>query len=145
MAVFNRSSPTGLVASFLLSACLVGCGGDPTAADPDLILEDGFVSGRSRVEILAEGGTITRGLDAWLKLLPGGDLRLRHEDEYRFVSCTEPVEWFNQVLPQAELDATATGLVCRAYSNTVFDYPNGRWFVEDRGVGVVYYRVWKHY
>jgi hypothetical protein len=134
-----------LSASGILAGSLIGCGGgDPTATDPALIFEDGFVDGASQTEILSDGGTITRGLDAWLKLKPSGDLRLRHADRFRFTDCAEAVAWFNGVLPERELDSSAQNLVCRAYSNPAFDFSNGRWFVENRSRGSVYYRVWKH-
>jgi len=48
---------------------LAGCsGGDPTATDPTLLFEDGFANPPDQVRIMAEGGTMVRGLDGWLKL-----------------------------------------------------------------------------
>jgi hypothetical protein len=130
----------------VLLISLAGCGsGDPTAAEGALIFEDGFLEPVSEVEILREGGVRVRGLNAWLKLLPKGDLRPRHEEEYQYRDCDQVAAWFNRVLGVEELDAGNVGLVCLEYRNPDFDFDNGRWLLQDRHSGIFYYRVWKQF
>ena len=129
----------------LVSIGMLGCSGDPTASDSVLVLEDGFVSGTDKTEIVADGGTITEGFNAWLKLLPHGALQLRNESDFSYQDCAEAADWFNHSMQRKELDPDAAGLVCRGYANSDFKFPNGRWYIEDRNSGYVYYRIWKSY
>ncbi len=141
----NRLQLTGGRASYLFLLGLLGCSGDPTATDPVLVFADGFQSSIEQVEIVADGGTITGGFNAWLKLLPRGRLQLRHETDFTDRDCTAAVEWFQHAMQSRELDLKNGGLVCLEYVNNAFNYPNGRWLIEDRNTGYVYYRVWKSY
>ncbi len=127
---------------------LIGCsgGGDPTATDPQRLVEDAFVSPLSQVEILAEGGTLVRGLEAWLKLQPGPTgLELRHPGRFTLVECAEPLAWFADHTAERELAAGGGGFECRESVDPRFSFDNGRWLVRDRRTGLVYYRIWKHY
>jgi hypothetical protein len=131
----------------LWSVLIAGCGdkGDPTATDPRLLYEDAFTTPLSRVEILAEGGTMVRGVDGWLKLLPdGAELTLRYPDRFTFRACDEPLAWFAEKSGEAGL-ASAGSFVCQESIDPRFTFDNGRWLVTDRSRGVVYYRIWKHY
>jgi hypothetical protein len=132
---------------WLLLPVLTGCsGGDPTASDPALVFEDGFDNAPSAVTILAEGGTIVRGLDAWLKLQPKQTtLEPRQREDYVYRDCAVPLDWFKKVTGDADLPADATGLVCEERVDPRFDFDNGRWLMTDRNRGLVYYRIWKKY
>jgi hypothetical protein len=139
----------GFFAPSLLAATILGgCGhggDDPTAATPELVFEDGFLSPWKEVTIEAADGTVVSGYEAWLKLLPRSDLVARHEREYEFRDCTEPRAYFSRVLKSDELSPNNASLVCREFSDPRLDFENGRWLVENRTNGRVYFRVWKHY
>ncbi|MCU7811150.1 MAG: hypothetical protein KZQ77_07925 [Candidatus Thiodiazotropha sp. (ex Notomyrtea botanica)] len=125
---------------------LTGCGGDPTAANPWLVYEDGFLSEPSEVEILAEGGTRVRGLDAWLKFQPRqAEIEPRNPDAYRYRDCDEPLAWFKAVTGDQGLQGGFSGLLCQEAIDPRFDFENGRWLVTDRNRGFVYYRIWKKF
>jgi hypothetical protein len=127
---------------------LIGCsgGGDPTATDPQRLYEDAFVSPLSQVEILAEGGTMVRGLDAWLKLRPGPTgLEPRHPERFSLRECAEPLAWFAETAAESAPVSTQGGFDCRELVDPRFAFDNGRWLVTDRTTGLVYYRIWKHY
>jgi hypothetical protein len=128
-------------------AMLVGCsGGDPTATDPQLLYEDAFVTPPSQVEILAEGGTMVRGLDGWLKLQPGtSGLKLRYPGRFTFRDCGEPLIWFAKATAESGLASGSGSFVCQESVDPRFPFDNGRWLVTDRSSGYVYYRIWKHY
>ena len=130
----------------LLPLLLTGCsGGDPTATDPARLFEDAFVNPPAEVEILADGGTMVRGLDGWLVLRPKYDaLEPRHGDEYVDRDCAEPLTWFERVTGDPALRA-GSGLSCRERVDPRFKFDNGRWLVTDRNQGLVYYRIWKQY
>lgn len=131
-----------------VAALVAGCGGggtDPTATTPELVYEDGFLSPLEEVRIEAADGTIVRGYDAWLKLLPRTDLVARYEADFSFRGCAEPRAYFARVLGSDPLSSDEANLVCREYRDSRFDFDNGRWLVEDRADGRVYFRVWKHH
>jgi hypothetical protein len=130
----------------LLPLLLTGCsGGDPTATDPARLFEDAFVNPPAEVEILADGGTMVRGLDGWLVLRPKyAALQPRHGDEYVDRDCAEPLAWFERVTGDPAL-RVGSGLSCRERVDSRFKFDNGRWLVTDRNQGLVYYRIWKHY
>ncbi|MCU7842706.1 MAG: hypothetical protein KZQ93_02585 [Candidatus Thiodiazotropha sp. (ex Monitilora ramsayi)] len=131
---------------WVLSALLVGCGGDPTATDPELLYEDGFVTPAAEVKILAEGGTMVKGLDAWLKLQPvQAEIEPRKSDTYRFRDCAEPLAWFQDVTGDQELKPGYSGLLCQEAVEPRFDFDNGRWLITDRNRGIVFYRIWKKF
>jgi hypothetical protein len=129
----------------VLLALLGGCGrgDDPTAATPELVYGDGFLSPLEDARIEAADGTVVRGYDAWLKLLPSAELVPRHEADYRYRDCAEPRAFFNRVLGDDELSQSRSRLVCREYRDPRLDFDNGRWLVEDAVDGRVYFRVWK--
>ncbi|MBT2989861.1 MAG: hypothetical protein KME65_12980 [Candidatus Thiodiazotropha sp. (ex Ctena orbiculata)] len=125
--------------------CLIlGCsGGDPTAADPTLIFEDGFENPLEEVEILAQGGTIVNGLDAWLKLEPRmAALQLRRASDYVYGDCGEMVAWFHGVTGDENLEPQHSGFVCQHFKEPRFKSDNGRWLLTDRSKGCFYYRIW---
>jgi hypothetical protein len=126
----------------LLTLLLTGCGGgDPTATDPALLFEDAFVDAPASVKILADGGTMVRGLDGWLKLQPkNGELEPRHREAYVYRDCAEPLAWFGRVTGDPALQA-GSGLICRERIDPRFKFDNGRWLVTDRNRGLVYYRI----
>jgi hypothetical protein len=125
----------------LLSGC---SGGDPTATDPELIFEDGFENPYDQANLLAEGGTMVRGFSAWLKLASEvTDLRPRRVSEYKYVDCKRPAEWFHQVSGDEALLVDQGQLICQRFSDSRFDFDNGRWLVTDNSRGIIYYRVWK--
>jgi hypothetical protein len=126
---------------------LAGCsGGDPTATDPDLLFEDAFDNAPSEVEVVADGGTMVRGLDGWLKLRPGiTGLKPRQVERYSYRDCAEPLAWFAKASGEAGLASGQGGFVCQESSDPRFQFDNGRWLVTDRGSGLVYYRIWKHF
>ncbi len=136
----------GLIPALL---ALAGCGGggsDPTATDPGLLFEDAFETSPAQAEILADGGTMVRGLDGWLKIRPGSSgLRLRNSERYRFRDCAEPLAWFARASGESELGASPGGFVCQESSDPRFRFDNGRWLVSDRLNGLAYYRIWKHF
>lgn len=127
---------------------MMGCsgGGDPTATDPKLLYEDAFISPLSQVEILAEGGTMVHGLDAWLKLQPGpAGLELRQPERFTLRECAEPLAWFAEITTESRLASGGGGFDCRESIDPRFSFDNGRWLVRDRTTGLAYYRIWKHY
>lgn len=126
---------------------LAGCsGGDPTATDPRLLFEDAFDNFPSEVEVVAEGGTMVRGLDGWLKLRPGiTALKPRQMESYRYRDCAEPLAWFANTNGEAGLASRQGGVVCQEWIDPRFQFDNGRWLVTDRSSGLVYYRIWKHF
>ncbi|MET0091255.1 MAG: hypothetical protein ABW068_14775 [Candidatus Thiodiazotropha sp.] len=128
-----------------LASLLVACsGGDPTATDAELIYQDGFETPRSEVELLANGGTMVRGFSAWLKLQPGySGVQARNETEYQAVDCAEPADWFHEVIGDADLNQDRYRLTCLKFTDSRFDFDNGRWLVRDPANGRVYYRIWK--
>jgi hypothetical protein len=124
---------------------LLGCsGGDPTATDPDLIFEDGFETTRGDVEILAQGGTMVRGFNAWLKIIPKqSGIRPRGLSNYTDIDCQEPAEWFYKVTGDQGLKSYQSELTCQQFTDARFNFDNGRWLVTDPSNGTVYYRIWK--
>jgi hypothetical protein len=130
----------------LVPLLLAGCSsGDPTATDPALLFEDGFVNPPSEVTILADGGTMVRGLNGWLKLQPKqSGIEPRHADDYVYRDCGEPLAWFGRVTGDTSLQA-GSGLICQERIDPRFKFNNGRWLVTDRNRGLVYYRIWKQY
>ena len=138
-----RGATLGLMIASMVAGVSIGCGGDPTATDARKVLADGFVSGRDGTTILAEGGTIIGGYDAWLALVPAPDLTPRFADAYRSIPCAEPVEWFAARGAARLAGVGDTALDCRAYADTRLSIPNGRWLITDRRDGRVYFRVWK--
>ncbi len=131
---------------FLLLLLLQGCGGDPTATDPKLLYEDAFLTPLSEVEILAEGGTMVRGLDGWLKLAPKvSQIEPRKPESYEFIDCEEPLAWFREATGDTGLASGYSGIVCQRAVEKRFDFNNGRWLVSDRNRGLVFYRIWKKY
>ncbi|MEW8682276.1 MAG: hypothetical protein AB2536_10250 [Candidatus Thiodiazotropha endolucinida] len=131
---------------FILFFIIMGCsGGDPTATDPVLIFEDAFENSFDAVDILAEGGTMVRGFDAWLKLSPKmTNLHPRNEAEYAYRDCEEMVDWFHTVSGDDNLQRPYSGLVCQVSKETRFKFDNGRWLLTDRSRGLSYYRIWKY-
>ncbi len=129
----------------VLALALAGCSGDPTASTPEKVFEDGFETPLAEVVIEAEGGTVVRGYNAWLKILPRNDLMPRREAEYERVDCSEARAFFGRVLRTDELSPEHAGLDCLAATDPRFDFDNGRWLVYDRSDGRYYYRVWKLY
>jgi hypothetical protein len=132
-------------AAVALVLLLDGCGGDPTAATPEKVFADAFESPLEGVKIEAAGGTVVRGYDAWLKILPTGRLLPRHEQRYAEVDCFEPRAFFNRVLGSEALTQRHIDLQCQGFSDERFDFDNGRWLIRSHADGRVYYRVWKHY
>jgi hypothetical protein len=130
----------------LLLFTIAGCsGGDPTATDPRLIFEDAFENPLKEVEILAEGGTMVRGFDAWLKLSPRlTTLRPRNGLDYSYQDCEEMVTWFHGVTDDENLRQLHGSLTCQISKEPRFKFDNGRWLLTDRSIGISYYRVWKH-
>lgn len=123
---------------------LAGCGGgDPTATDPLKVLADGFVSHPGAVQIEAEGGTVIGGYDAWLVLRPAGPLTPRFDRAYAPIPCDEPAAFFSRLPVGAGLNASASSLKCRAYTDPRLSIPNGRWILEDQHAGRTWFRVWK--
>ncbi|MET0072281.1 MAG: hypothetical protein ABW096_19770 [Candidatus Thiodiazotropha sp.] len=133
--------PTG---SFWPLCLLLGCsGGDPTAADPALIFEDGFANPPEEVAILAQGGTMVNGLDAWLKLEPRmAALQPRRAGDYVYGDCGEMVAWFRRVTGEENLKPQHSGYVCQHFMEPRFKSDNGRWLLADRSKGYFYYRIW---
>jgi hypothetical protein len=133
--------------SLLLLLLVVGCsGGDPTATDPGLIFKDGFENSADEVDILAEGGTMVRGFDAWLKLSPKlTTLRPRNPSTYLYHDCAEMVVWFHQVTADDNLQQLHSGLTCQVSKDPRFKFDNGRWLLTDRSKGWHYYRIWKQH
>ncbi|MCU7929244.1 MAG: hypothetical protein KZQ90_00445 [Candidatus Thiodiazotropha sp. (ex Codakia rugifera)] len=131
--------------SLWLVILLIGCGGgDPTATDPTLIFKDGFENPLQEVDILADGGTMVRGFDAWLKIVPKlTTIRLRKAADYDYRACGELVVWFYKVTGDTNLQQSNNGLVCQESIDPRFKFDNGRWLLTDRSNGVVYYRTWK--
>jgi hypothetical protein len=138
------SSRIGLAPLALLAAC---GGGDPTATDPRLLFEDAFLNPPGEVEIVAEGGTMVRGVDAWLKLRPGitAPLKPRQAERYIPRDCSEPLAWFAKASGDSGLVAAEGDILCREAIDPRFEFENGRWLVADRTRGLVYYRIWKGY
>jgi hypothetical protein len=132
-------------AAAALVLLLNGCGGDPTAATPEKVFADAFESPLAEVSIEAAGGTVVRGYDAWLKLLPRGRLIPRGEERFAEMDCTEPRAFFNRVLGSEALSQWHADLQCLGFSDERFEFDNGRWLIRNRADGRVYYRVWKHY
>jgi hypothetical protein len=132
--------------SALILSMLAGCsGGDPTATDPELIFEDAFENPLEEVEVLAEGGAMVRGFDAWLKLSPRlTTLRPRNQSDYTYDDCSTMVTWFHDVTGDENLQHPHSGLICQALTDPRFKFDNGRWLLTDRSRGLTYYRVWKH-
>ena len=130
---------------FFFIAIVTGCGGDPTASSPEKVFKDGFETPLSEVRIEAEGGTVVRGYDAWLKILAENGLELRRDGEYDYVDCAEPRAFFHRVLNSDELAAGRAYIECLGSTDPRFDFDNGRWLVHDRTGGRYYYRVWKRY
>ncbi|MES9944168.1 MAG: hypothetical protein ABW080_04340 [Candidatus Thiodiazotropha sp.] len=132
--------------SLFLLLFVAGCsGGDPTATDPGLIFEDGFENSVDEVDILAEGGTMVRGFDAWLKISPKlTTLRPRNLSDYAYHDCAEMVVWFHAVTGDDNLITMHSGLTCQVYEEPRFKFENGRWLLADRSEGSYYYRIWKH-
>jgi hypothetical protein len=132
---------------YLLLCVIAGCsGGDPTATDPRLIFEDAFENPLDEVEILAEGGTMVRGFDAWLKLAPKlTTLRPRNLSNYAYEDCDAMTAWFHEVTGDGNLQTLHSGLICQASKNPRFKFDNGRWLLTDRSEGLSYYRTWKHH
>lgn len=136
--------PLRLAGLILLAGC--SDAGDPTAADPKRLYQDAFVTPPAEVEIVADGGTMVRGLDGWFKLLPGiSGLKLRHADRFALRDCGEPLAWFAEVTGEAGLSVDRGGFVCRESVDPRFPFDNGRWLVQDRATGLAYYRIWKHF
>jgi hypothetical protein len=134
--------------SALVLLLLSGCGAsgdDPTAATPELVYEDGFLSPPEDAIIEAAGGTVVLGYEAWLKLLPERDIVPRHENAYVFRDCAEPRAYFKHVLGSDELSSATASLTCREYSDPRFDFDNGRWLLVNETDGRIYFRVWKHH
>ncbi len=138
--VLNRR-PTLAV---LYAALLAACSGDPTAAAPQKVYMDGFETPIDEVRIEAEGGTVVRGYDAWLKILPSNRLMPRREDEYRYIDCAEPRAFFARVLGSDALAERHANLDCLQLTDERFEFDNGRWLIRNRSDGRVYFRVWKH-
>ena len=132
-----------LMVALMTAVAAPGCGGDPTASDARKVLADGFVSGRAGTTILAEGGTIIGGYDAWLALVPAPELTPRFADGYRPIPCGEPADWFVSRGAISLAGAGDTVLECRAYTDARLSIPNGRWLISDRRDGRLYFRVWK--
>jgi hypothetical protein len=141
-----RGGPWPVTAA-LVAAFAGGCGGgDPTASNPERVFQDGFVSPLEEVVIEAEGGTVVRGYDAWLKLLPiGGNPVPRFEAQYRPVNCAEPRAFFARVLGGDRVASPEAELICRFYQDPRLDFDNGRWVVESPIDGRLYFRAWKRY
>ena len=133
----------GLSAVLGFSAC-GGSGEDPTAADPERVFRDGFLSPLSGVVIEGGSGTVVRGYDAWLRLLPHGGLKPRYEAEFRDRDCAQLRAFFQEKFDARWLSPVEM-LVCREYSDPRFAFDNGRWLVEDGADGRVYFRAWKRY
>ncbi|MCM8857176.1 MAG: hypothetical protein LC541_16370 [Candidatus Thiodiazotropha sp.] len=131
--------------SLWLIILLIGCsGGDPTATDPTLIFKDGFENSLQEVDILADGGTMVRGFDAWLKIVPKlTTIHLRNAANYDYRECGELVVWFYKVTRDTNLQQLHNGLVCQESIDPRFKFDNGRWLLTDRSNGVAYYRTWK--
>lgn len=143
-AAVGRSVRHTLWALPLMSA--LGCGNeDPTATNPRSVFVDAFETPIEEVRIEAEGGTVVRGYEAWLKLLHSGELKPRREGEYEDMDCAAAVSYFSRVLPADAQRLERAYLDCRGFSDSRFDFDNGRWLVHDSGTGYYYYRVWKHY
>ena len=124
---------------------LAACDGDPTAADPETVFEDGFSTSLQEVTLEGAGGTVVRGYDAWLKILPrNGRLSPRRQAEYDYLDCAEPRTYFNRVLGSDELAHVHAYLECLVLRDPRFDFENGRWLVHNRSNGRYYFRVWKH-
>ena len=126
-------------------AALFGCSQDPTAADPEGVFADGFLSPREEVVMEAWDGTRVRGWDAWLRRLPEGRVVLRHEADYEPVDCAEPRAWFLSRRGAAPTGFARDPLDCWEYRDPRFHFDNGRWLIRDLVDGRLYYRVWKHY
>jgi hypothetical protein len=126
---------------------LAGCrgGGDPTAADPERVYEDGFLSPLEEARVEAGDGTVVRGYDAWIQLFPLKDLIPRHDADYVYRDCAEPRAWFNRVLGSDALSPARSNLTCRELSDPRLGFDNGRWLLENAVDGRVYFRVWKRY
>jgi hypothetical protein len=126
---------------------LAGCsGGDPTATDPAMLFEDAFLTPPDQVSILADGGTMVRGLDGWLKLQPKlSGLEARHEDEFVYRDCSQPLAWFSEATGDKRLLEENASLLCQERVDPRFNFDNGRWLVRDRTHGLVYYRIWKKF
>lgn len=135
----------GSLCPLLALSLAASCSGDPTAADPEKVFADGFTTALEEVSIEAAGGTVVRGYDAWLKILPRGRLLPRRREEYRDTDCTEPAAYFNRVLGSDELAPEHTYLECLVLRDERFDFANGRWLVHNRSDERYYFRVWKHY
>ncbi|MGD9169447.1 MAG: hypothetical protein PVI97_05220 [Candidatus Thiodiazotropha sp.] len=131
---------------YLLLWVLTACsGGDPTATDPLLIFEDAFENSLEEVDILAEGGTMVRGFDAWLKLSPKlTTLRPRNASDFSYHDCGEMATWFHEVTGDANLQQLHSSLICQASKEPRFKFDNGRWLLTDRSKGFIYYRIWKY-
>ena len=138
MVLFRKIAP------FLLSILMGACSGDPTASTPEKVFADGFSTPIDQVRIEAEGGTVVRGYDAWLKLRPEAVLTPRREGEYDDIDCAEPRVFFNRVLNSDELSEQHADLDCLGMTDSRFDFDNGRWLIRSRTDGRVYFRVWKH-
>ncbi len=129
----------------LIALLLSGCSADPTASTPDKVFADGFETPVEKVVIEAEGGTVVRGYEAWLKIHPSTRLVARLEDAYGYIDCTTPRDYFNKVLNSDELSERHAHLDCLGLTDERFDFDNGRWLIRNRSNGRVYFRVWKHY
>jgi hypothetical protein len=135
---------TRLCALGFAIACLGACGGDPTASTPEKVFADGFLNPLEEVSIEAEGGTVVRGYDAWLKILPQFALNPRYADQYQPIDCQAPRVYFSRVLRSDELAPTHARLECLGASDARFSFDNGRWLIYKVTDGRYYFRVWKH-
>ena len=124
---------------------LAGCSGDPTATDPEKVFADGFETPIERVHIEAEGGTVVRGYDAWLKIVPRSQLTARRESEFHYIDCAGPRAYLSKALGSDELSSGHAHLDCLGLIDERFAFDNGRWVIRNRSNGRVYFRVWKHY
>jgi hypothetical protein len=133
-----------LVLAMALLALAACDAGDPTAANPQKVFRDGFVApSLAAVKIEAEGGSVVRGYDAWLKLSTLHALQARHGEAFRVIDCAQPRRFFQRVLVDDDWPEDAL-LRCLGMSDTRFAFDNGRWLIYNTANGRYYFRVWKH-
>jgi hypothetical protein len=130
-----------LVLALLLAACARS--DDPTAPQPKKVYKDAFETPFTQVALEADGGSIVGAYDAWLRLLPAGQVIVRFDADYRPVDCGPLRQYFAPKLALEGLAIADSALSCREYRNADLPFENGRWIAEDTATGRLHYRIWK--
>ncbi len=138
----NRiTSMLSVAVVLLLAACARS--DDPTAPQPKKVYKDAFETPLAQVALEADGGSIVGAYDAWLRLLPEGQIVARFDADYRPVDCGPLRAYFAPKLALEGLALADSALSCREYRNADLPFENGRWIAENTATGRLHYRIWK--